>query len=397
MSMPTRSPASNGTLVASANLELRTAAVRTLAFAGSRAGEANGGAEALASLERGEWKQVLLDRHLPDLDAEEVAALIRVRHPGVEVTLLEEQAAAAPRAVPVGVPARVTLAPEVRMVVGAPALAVAGDVEPLPGMIGRAPAMQRLYRLARLVAARTTTVLLTGPTGTGKEIVARALHQISPRAHRPFVVVNCAAIPETLLESELFGHVRGAFTGAVQAQIGRIHAAQGGTLFFDEVGELPTALQAKLLRFLEQKEVQRLGSPEVVRVDVRVIAATNADLATRVRERRFRDDLYYRLAAFPLELPALGERREDVLALACHFLEKLAAGANTPVPGLSHEAARQLQNHPWHGNVRELQLVMERASILCQGGRRIETDHLHFLPSNWAEPARKDDTLGSFS
>ncbi len=396
MSMPTRSPASTGTLVASANLELRTAAVRTLAFAGSRAGEAGGGAEALASLERGEWNQVLLDRHLPDLDAEEVAALIRVRHPGVEVTLLEEQAVAAPRVVPAHAPARLTLAPEAPMAVGLPELS-AGDVEPLPGMIGRAPAMQRLYRLARLVAARTTTVLLTGPTGTGKEIVARALHQISPRAHRPFVVVNCAAIPETLLESELFGHVRGAFTGAVQAQIGRIHAAQGGTLFFDEVGELPTALQAKLLRFLEQKEVQRLGSPEVVRVDVRVIAATNADLATRVRERRFRDDLYYRLAAFPLELPALSERREDVLALAGHFLEKLAAGANTPVPSLSHEAARQLQNHPWSGNVRELQLVIERASILCQGGRRIETDHLHFLPSNWAEPARKDDTLGSFS
>ena len=175
--------------------------------------------------------------------------------------------------------------------------------EPLPGMIGNSQAMQSIYRLARLVAPRTTTVLIVGQTGSGKELVARALHALSPRSMKPFVAVNCAAIPEALLESELFGHARGAFTGAVQAQVGRIPAAHGGTLFLDEVSELPLGMQAKLLRFLEQKEVQRLGTSDVTHVDVRVVAASNVDLAGRAGRGDFREDLFYRLAAFPLELP----------------------------------------------------------------------------------------------
>jgi transcriptional regulator with GAF, ATPase, and Fis domain len=244
-----------------------------------------------------------------------------------------------------------------------------------------------VYQLARLVATRSTTVLITGPTGTGKELVARALHQLSPRVRRPFVVVNCAAIPETLLESELFGHVRGAFTGALQAYAGRIQTAQHGTLFLDEVGELPLGMQAKLLRFLDQKEVQRLGSAEAVRVDVRVVAATNADLERRVDAGQFRPDLYYRLSAFPLEMPTLAERVGDIEALSRHFLRLLAI-TNPPAdpvrylaPRLSPEAVRALEAHAWEGNVRELQQVIERAAILVESGPEILAEHLYFSPA----------------
>jgi transcriptional regulator with GAF, ATPase, and Fis domain len=229
--------------------------------------------------------------------------------------------------------------------------------------------MQRLYQLTRLVAPRITTVLITGPTGTGKELVARALHGLSPRSARAFVVVNCAAIPESLLESELFGHVRGAFTGAVQAYPGRIFSAQGGTLFLDEVGELPLGLQAKLLRFLDQKEVQRLGSVEALRVDVRVVAATNANLAQLV-------DLYYRLSAFPLEVAALVERASDIVPLATHFLRRTVLGQ--PAPVLSPGAIERLESHGWEGNVRELEQVIERAAILVDGGTTILPEHVYF-------------------
>src|ERR1700743_2595794 len=174
-------------------------------------------------------------------------------------------------------------------------------------MIGSSRAMEQVYRLVQMVAARDTTVLVTGETGTGKELVAGAVHALSKRAKHPFVVVNCAAIPESLLEAELFGHARGAFTGAVQSRLGRIHVAQGGTLFLDEVGELPLSMQAKLLRFLQSGEVQRLGSSDVFQVDVRVIAATNATLLERVAAGTFRQDLYYRLAVFPIHLPPLRE------------------------------------------------------------------------------------------
>jgi transcriptional regulator with PAS, ATPase and Fis domain len=249
-----------------------------------------------------------------------------------------------------------------------------------PGMIGDSLAMQPVYRLTRLLAPRTTTVLITGPTGCGKEMVAQAIHKLSPRSLRAFAVVNCAAIPETLLEAELFGYARGAFTGAMQAYAGRIQAAHGGTLFLDEIGEMPLSLQPKLLRFLEQKEVQRLGSSEVVRVDARIISATNAHLLSLVREGKFREDLYYRLCGFPIEIPGLRDRVEDIAPLAALFLEKYSDGRSSrfAAPQLSSAALQMLEAQPWPGNIRELQNVMERALILADGRPVIRPEHLMF-------------------
>jgi transcriptional regulator with GAF, ATPase, and Fis domain len=248
--------------------------------------------------------------------------------------------------------------------------------EPLPGMIGTSGAMQRAYHLARLVIPRDTTVLIMGETGTGKELMARAVHNLGPRARQPFVIVNCAAIPETLLESEMFGYSRGAFTGAFQSRLGRIHAAHSGTLFLDEVGALPLGMQGKLLRFLQEGEVQRLGSPDVFRVDVRVIAATNVDLARAMAEGRFNDALYYRLCVFPIQLAPLRERREDILPLATHFLESLCRGATVPCKSIPFEVARVLEGYAWPGNVRELKHIVERAFILSESGSVLRSEHI---------------------
>ncbi|MGC1870953.1 MAG: sigma-54 dependent transcriptional regulator [Acidobacteriaceae bacterium] len=234
----------------------------------------------------------------------------------------------------------------------------------LPGMVGSSREMQSLAHAVRLVAPRTTTVLIEGPTGTGKELVAQAIHRLSPRANRPFIVLNCAAIPEALLEAELFGHTRGAFTGAIQSRTGRMEAAHGGTLFLDEIGEMPMALQAKVLRFLEAGELQRIGENEPVRVDVRVIAATHQPLLQCVEEGKFRSDLYFRLAVFPVQTPSLAERRGDIPELAMYFLEKL--GQTGPSKVFHREAVEKLCSHAWPGNVRELGHVVERAYILAE-------------------------------
>jgi transcriptional regulator with GAF, ATPase, and Fis domain len=246
----------------------------------------------------------------------------------------------------------------------------------VPELIGDSERMLEVSRRIRLVAKRRTTVLIQGPTGTGKEVVARAIHRLSTRSDRPFVALNCAAIPEALLEAELFGHARGAFTGAVQRRTGRIEAANGGTLFLDEIGEMPLALQAKLLRFLESGELQRVGENETVRVDVRVVAATHQPLARRAQEGSFRADLFYRLSVFRIETPALQEHAEDLRALVEYFL-KAVSGEEAPKQ-LSNAAFARLAAHTWPGNVRELQHVLERASILADKRAIISEAEIEF-------------------
>jgi DNA-binding NtrC family response regulator len=231
-------------------------------------------------------------------------------------------------------------------------------------LVGHSPAMVDLYRTIARVAPLDSTVLIQGETGTGKELVARAIHYASPRAQRPFTVVDCAALPETLVESELFGHEKGAFTGATQSRRGLLEAAAGSTCLLDEVGELSPPLQARLLRVLQERVIRRVGGNELVPVDVRIIAATNRDLRRLVDEGRFREDLYYRLKVVTVHVPPLRERPEDIPLLAQHFLRKAAAAAGKAVVGLARETLDLLAAYPWPGNVRELEHVIERAVIL---------------------------------
>ncbi len=241
------------------------------------------------------------------------------------------------------------------------------DEESPLGIVGRSPAMIEVFKRIGRVTEANTTVLITGESGTGKELVAHVLHRNSRRSARPFLVVNCAAIPETLLESELFGHEKGAFTGAVERRIGKFERAHGGTLFLDEIGDMPLGLQSKILRALEERRIERLGSRDAVPVDVRVVAATNRDLTEAVTEGHFRVDLYYRLAVVVIRIPALRERREDIRPLADHFLRLFKRQLGRRLEGVSPELYRRLEQHDWPGNVRELRNVLERAMILGHG------------------------------
>ena len=247
-------------------------------------------------------------------------------------------------------------------------------------IIGDSPAMQKLYKLVGQVAATDSTVLIRGESGTGKEVVARAIHRHSPRGSRKLVKVNCASIPETLLEAEMFGHERGAFTGAAQRRIGKFEYAAGGTLFLDEIGELPPSTQAKLLRVLQDHSIERLGSNITIPLDVRILAATNCDLETAVRDGRFREDLYYRLNVVTVMIPPLRERREDVPELAAFLLRRAAARLKLHVPAVTDNAMALLSGGAWPGNVRELEHCLERALILSRSGV-IRKEHID-LPEN---------------
>lgn len=249
--------------------------------------------------------------------------------------------------------------------------------------VARDPRMQRVLELAGKVAPTDSTVLITGESGTGKEVLARCIHQNSRRASRVFVAVNCSALAPTLVESELFGHEKGAFTGAAAQHLGRFERAHGGTLFLDEVGDLEGALQVKLLRVLQERTFERVGGTRQIAVDVRVIAATNRDLKRLAAEGRFRDDLYYRLSAFPIEIPPLRERPGDIPTLARALLDRAARKLGKPAPALAPGAAEVLASYPWPGNVRELENVMERMAILCG-----ETVNAADLPIENGEPKR---------
>ena len=414
-------------VLASADTALRGRLRESLTGMRWKVREASGGAEAMAQLEEQRPEALLIDNWLPDLEASEFAGNIRDMYPGIDVLRVDGDSLAggvrSPRrhellhalreaqeapltdtvawaSAPVAVPdmrgqripvellgERVGAVTTAETAVtaqkphisesryGAPGLLVAQPVG-IAEMIGTSAAMMELARLIRLVAPRSTTVLIEGETGSGKEVVAKAIHRLSARATKPFVVLNCAAIPEALLEAELFGHTRGAFPGAVQSRTGRIEAANGGTLFLDEIGEMPLPLQAKMLRFLECGELQRVGDNETMRVDVRVIAATHQHLEKRSAEGTFRLDLYHRLAVFPVEVPALREHAEDIPALVEHFLAEL--GKEFPRKRVSRAVMEMLQGYSWPGNVRELAHVLERAAILVGDAAEIGVEEVRF-------------------
>jgi DNA-binding NtrC family response regulator len=276
-------------------------------------------------------------------------------------------------------------------------LRLAGRVEAAgsePLLIGLSDEMRKISQIIDIVGPRRATVLITGETGTGKEMAARALHQAAgSRRTGPLVTVNCCALPDNLLEAELFGHVRGAFTGAVQHRVGRFEQAHGGTLFLDEIGDLPLDLQAKLLRAVQEREIQRLGSSETVRVDVRIVAATNADLVKRIREGTFREDLYYRLNVVGIHLPPLRDRRSDIAPLAYHFVRKVCVREDLPVRALSADGVHRLTNSDWPGNVRQLENAIESAVALS--GERLLLTAADFPLSGAARGTAADSTMSS--
>jgi two-component system, NtrC family, response regulator HydG len=251
------------------------------------------------------------------------------------------------------------------------------DGSGLQGMLGASAPMQKVYEVAQQVAGSRATVLITGESGTGKGELARAIHSLSPRARAPFVTLHCAALAESLLETELFGHEKGSFTGADRKRVGRFEQAQGGTVFLDEIGEVSPAMQVKLLRVLQERSFERVGSGETIKVDVRLIAATNRDLAQAVREGKFREDLYYRLNVVHVEMPPLRLRGRDSLLLAEHFLKRFVEENHARIKGFSERARHKILQHRWPGNVRELENAIERAVILCKGST-IDVENLPF-------------------
>ena len=263
-------------------------------------------------------------------------------------------------------------------------------------MIGKAPSMQKIFEIVPVVAASEATVLIDGPTGTGKDLLAKIIHNSSSRSKKALVKVNCAALPDNLLESEMFGYVKGAFTGADRDKPGRFQEADGGTIFLDEIGDLPLSLQAKLLRVLEDQEFYPLGSRKTTKVDVRIVAATNQTLEKEVEKRRFREDLFYRLNVLRLELPPLRERREDIPLLINHIMKQRSTMLGAPARGISERAMEVLLNYSYPGNVRELENILEHALIICQDDM-IERKHLpHFLQRD-ISPSESPENSGEDS
>ena len=406
-------------LVASADSSFRHRISEVLGGLRWHVRQARSGAEAWAEAESAQPEAMVVDSWLPDLELDEFLRDIRRRFPDVDlVTVGETISVESPRgpyrqellyalrhsqdtdtaawntAPILGAPAPVVRSAQERKCVASPACERAepksesqtrmapersrasGAGERIPELIGNAGCMLEVSRRIRLVAPRTTPVLIEGPTGSGKELVAQAIHRLSQRSRKPFVAINCAAIPEALLEAELFGHTRGAFTGAVQGRMGRIESADGGTLFLDEIGEMPLGLQAKLLRFVECGELQRVGDNEHVKVDVRIVAATHQALAQQALSGSFRADLYYRLAVFLIRTPALVDHLEDLPLLVAHFVERM--GREAPVKQVDAAAMAKLASYDWPGNVRELEHVLERGAILAGEEAMLTPEEIDF-------------------
>ena len=357
--------------------------------------EASDGSAALVALAQRRFDVVLLDLKMPGMDGMEALAHIRAQYPETAVVVITgfatiESAVEAMRAGAVDFVPKPFTPAALRMIVRRAAdgqrqaqenvrlKRVLRERDAAPRIIGKTPQMQAIFDLIRRVAPTDSTVLITGESGTGKELVARAIHEHSLRAGGPFVVVDCGTLVGTLFESELFGHVRGSFTGATATTHGRVELASGGTLFLDEVASIDLNLQGKLLRLLQEREFTRVGSNQVISVDVRIVAATNTDLLEAVPAGRFREDLFYRLSVVPIILPPLRARREDIPALAEHFLRLHARRRGRQVAGISPAAAELLIEHDWPGNVRELENVIERAVVLTEGDQVVPSDLLYY-------------------
>lgn len=357
---------------------LRKVLCAHLGRAGYEVQTAEDGHAAVARLDEEPFDLVVSDLRMPRMDGMELLGWCRSRYPGLPVVLITAHGTvdSAVEAIKLGAYDYITKPfdqEELRTIIHR-ALATEErarqslqvDENGRFDIIGRTPAMRGVFDLVEKVANSPTTVLVTGESGTGKELVARAVHQQSPRAAQPFIQVNCGAIPENLFESELFGHERGAFTGAVTSRPGRFELAHGGTLFLDEIGELPRDMQVKLLRVLQEQRFERVGGVRSIQVDVRLVAATNRELAAEVKAGRFREDLYYRLNVVPVQLPPLRERPDDIPLLVDHFLARFNARLGRDVHGVTPEATAAMMAHPWPGNIRELENLIERAVLLAE-------------------------------
>lgn len=400
--MPRPAGQANSVLVVSSNADVRTQLAGQLQQLRWVVRQAESGAAAWLCQEDEPSAAVLLDEWLPDLSAREFAQQFLRSFPTVD--MLSLQGAPFAQAVRSARRNELLLAlraaeddlvsrssqPAIDAAVHAPEVWPVAPVEAedaaelvsaksdpaylLPDVLGASAPMQELATLVQLAAPHVVSVLIEGETGTGKELIARAVHRLSPRASKPFVTLNCAAIPEQLLEAELFGHTRGAFTGAFTSRTGRIEAASGGTLFLDEIGEMPLPLQAKMLRFLESGEIQRIGDNELMRVDVRIVAATHQPLEQNSEQGLFRLDLYHRLAVFPVWVPPLRERMADLPMLVQSTLQRL--GQTMPQRSIHADAMAKLMEHSWPGNVRELLHVLQRAVILSSRFEQIRAEHI---------------------
>ena len=370
-------------LVVEDDRDLREALCDTLQLAGYEALGMSDGPAALALLQQQKVGLVVTDVQMQPMDGHALLREIKVHYPHLPVLMMTaygmiEKAVQAMRDgacnyLPKPFEPDLLLAEVARFML--PSFRDdEGDV------IGQDPRTTELLALAQRVASTDATIMITGESGTGKEVLARFIHRHSPRANKPFVAINCAAIPENLLESTLFGYDKGAFTGAAQPHAGKFEQAQDGTLLLDEISEMPLLLQAKLLRVLQEREVERVGGTKAIPLNIRVVATSNRDMALEVKNGRFREDLYYRLNVFPLHIPALRERAQDILPLARHLISRMSAGMGRHGMSLSQAAERQLTQYSWPGNIRELENVIQRAMILAPGDI-IEVEHL-FLPKD---------------
>ena len=359
----------NPILVVDDDPQMRSALKEAVQRMGFEAVLAEDGREALQRLAASEYSMVITDMKMPRMGGLELLKEIRVRAGKLPVLIITgyatvENAVEAMKEGAVEYLLKPFSFDTLSASVGSVMERYTGDRE----IITQSPRMERLISMATEVSRTDTTVLVTGESGTGKELIARLIHRMSPRHDRPFVAVNCAAIPETLMESELFGFEKGAFTGAIERKQGKFELADGGTLLLDEIGEMPMTLQAKLLRVLQEREVDRVGASKTVPIDIRVVATTNRDLHVECAAGRFREDLFYRLSVVPLTIPPLRERPEDVELLATHFLKKFSATMGKPIEAISETAMLELLKRPWRGNVRELENALQRAVLLNHSG-----------------------------